>query len=109
MLSLTIKKQFTMSTGKVVLGTLAGLAIGAIAGILFAPDKGSATRKQIMDKGDDYVGKLKSKFDEFCQLLTDKVDSTKKEAEDMVQRGKAKMDDARKEVRNVATDISHGV
>ena len=46
-----------MSTGKVVLGTLAGLAIGAIAGILFAPEKGSVTRKQIMDKGDDLVDK----------------------------------------------------
>ena len=40
-----------MSTGKVVLGTIAGLAIGGILGILFAPEKGSVTRKQIMDKG----------------------------------------------------------
>jgi gas vesicle protein len=40
-----------MRTSKVVLGTMAGLAIGAIAGILFAPEKGSTTRKQILDKG----------------------------------------------------------
>ena len=40
-----------MNTGKVVLGTLAGLAFGAIAGILLAPEKGSTTRKQISDKG----------------------------------------------------------
>ncbi len=37
-----------MSTGKVVLGTLAGIAIGAIAGILLAPEKGSTTRRQIL-------------------------------------------------------------
>ena len=60
-----------MSTGKVVLGTMAGLAIGAIAGILFAPEKGSTTRKQIMDKGDDYVDGLKSKYDKFCDSLSD--------------------------------------
>jgi gas vesicle protein len=54
-----------MSTGKVILGTLAGLAIGATAGILFAPEKGSITRRQIRDKSDGYVDKLKSKFDEF--------------------------------------------
>lgn len=53
-----------MSTSKLVLGTLAGLAIGGIAGILFAPAKGSTTRKQIKDKGDDYVDKVKAKYDE---------------------------------------------
>ncbi len=94
-----------MSTGKVVLGTLAGLAIGAIAGILFAPEKGSTTRKQILDKGDDYVDKLKSKFDEFFQTLTHKVEGAKKDVEDLAQRGKDKLDDAKKEVRNAASEV----
>ena len=61
-----------MSTGKVVLGTLAGLAIGAIAGILFAPEKGSTTRKQIMDKDDDYLDEIKSKFDGLCDYFSKK-------------------------------------
>lgn len=52
-----------MSKGKIVLGTLAGLAVGAIAGILFAPGKGSKTRRRIMEKGNDYIDELKSKFD----------------------------------------------
>lgn len=94
-----------MSTGKVVLGTLAGLAIGAIAGILFAPEKGSTTRKQIMDKGDDYVDKFKSKFDEFLQSLSNKVETTKRDAEDLAQKGKAKFDEVRKDVKNVASDV----
>jgi gas vesicle protein len=51
-----------MSTGKVVLGTLAGLAIGATAGVLFAPEKGSKTRKKIMDKANDYADKLKPSY-----------------------------------------------
>jgi len=93
-----------MSTGKVVLGTLTGLAIGAIGGILLAPEKGSTTRKQIMDKGDDYVGKLKSKFDEFRDSLTEKFESTKKDAENIAEKGKAKYDDAKKDV---AADINH--
>ena len=68
-----------MSTGKVVLGTLAGLAIGAIAGILLAPEKGSTTRRQIMDKGDDYADELKAKYEEFRDTLTEKFESTKKQ------------------------------
>lgn len=39
-----------MSTGKLVSGLLAGLAVGSILGILFAPEKGSETRNKISDK-----------------------------------------------------------
>ena len=44
-----------MNTGKVLLSVLAGAAIGASLGILFAPDKGSSTRKKISVKKDEYV------------------------------------------------------
>lgn len=96
-----------MSTGKVVLGTLAGLAIGAIAGILFAPEKGSTTRKQIMDKGDDYLDELKSKLDEISNSLTSKLVSTKNDAERLVDNGKDKYDDAKKETKNTASSLVH--
>lgn len=51
-----------MSTGKIILGALAGLAVGALIGILFAPDKGAETRKKIIHKGEDYVDNLKEKI-----------------------------------------------
>ena len=44
-----------MNTGKVLLGVLAGVAAGALVGILFAPAKGSRTRKRIYKKGEDYA------------------------------------------------------
>ena len=94
-----------MSKGNVVLGTLAGLAIGAIAGILFAPAKGSITRKQIMNKGDDYVEDLKSKVDELSDSLTDKFESTKKDVENLVEKAKAKYDDAKNDVTNAAANL----
>lgn len=96
-----------MSTGKIVLGTLAGLAIGAIAGILFAPEKGSTTRKQIMDKGDDYVDELKSKFDDFVDSINEKFETTKKDAEEFADKGKAKYEDAKKDVKNAAMDFKN--
>ena len=98
-----------MSTGKVVLGTLAGLAIGAIAGILFAPEKGSVTRKQIMDKGDDLVDELKAKYDDFCDSLAQKFESTKKDAEELAETGRLKYENAKREVKNAASEIKHSV
>lgn len=53
-----------MSKGKIILGTMAGLAIGAAAGILFAPGKGSKTRRKIIKKGKDYIHGLKTRVDE---------------------------------------------
>jgi gas vesicle protein len=102
-----LKQNSNMRTGKVVLGTLAGLAIGATAGILFAPKKGSKTRKQIIDKGEDYVDELKSGFDKIFDSLTEKFKSTKKDAEGLVDKGKAKYDDAKKDVKNAAENFKH--
>ena len=39
-----------MKQGQIVLGVLAGIAAGAVLGILFAPDKGTITRKKILCK-----------------------------------------------------------
>lgn len=92
-----------MSTGKVVLGTMAGLAVGAILGVLFAPEKGSVTRRQIMDKGNDYADELKSKYKEFADSLSEKFLSAKDSAEEFAENGKAKYDEVKKEVSTAAS------
>jgi gas vesicle protein len=58
-----------MSSGKVLLGVLVGVAAGALLGILFAPDKGQNTRKNITRKGEDFADGLKEKFDAFQSKL----------------------------------------
>lgn len=48
-----------LSTGLVAL--LAGVGIGAVAGILFAPEKGSVLRKRLHDRHTEGVDELKRK------------------------------------------------
>ncbi|MBK9256974.1 MAG: YtxH domain-containing protein [Saprospiraceae bacterium] len=97
-----------MSTRKVIFGALAGLATGAIAGVLFAPEKGAVSRKQIIDKGDDYVGKVKSKFNDFSGSVTGKMNGIQNSAEGLVDKGKEKYDETKKDVRSAVTSFRHG-
>ena len=77
-----------MSTGKVLLGVLAGVAVGATLGILFAPDKGSATRKKISQKGDDYADEIGAKFNAFIESMTNKFENMQAEAGEVVDHAK---------------------
>lgn len=72
-----------MDTKKVVLGVLASFAVGAAMGILFAPDKGSNTRKNISRKGEDLADelndKIEEKFDKLADVILGKTRSSRKE------------------------------
>jgi len=95
-----------MSTGKVILGTTAGLAVGAILGILFAPAKGSETRQQIMDKGNDYADDLKSKYNEFSDTMKEKLENAKQSAQNFAENGKAKFEELKNDVKNDVNDTA---
>jgi gas vesicle protein len=87
-------KTKIMSSGKVLLGILAGVAVGATLGILFAPDKGSSTRKKISKKGDAYADELGEKFNEFVGGVKEKFETIKDEATRMGRNGKVKVEEA---------------
>ena len=61
-----------MNSGKVILGALAGLADGALIGVLFAPDKGSDSRHKIVKKGEDYLDSVKNKFNSLLDTISGK-------------------------------------
>jgi gas vesicle protein len=70
-----------MNSGKMILGILAGAAAGALLGVLFAPEKGSETRRKISQKGKDLVDEVKHKYDDFVKGVNEKFNSVKQEAE----------------------------
>jgi gas vesicle protein len=49
---------------KLALALLGGVALGAVLGVLFAPDKGSVTRKRFAEQANKSGDKLKDKIRE---------------------------------------------
>ena len=88
-----------MSSGKVVLALLAGVAAGAVLGILFAPDKGSETRKKLSGEGDDLKESMKEKFNQFLDDISEKYENVKEEDADPADKGKTVKDEADKKAK----------
>lgn len=79
-----------MKTTNMILGVLGGVAIGAIAGILFAPAKGTKTRKRIIKKGNDYTKDLKTKFSDLYDGVTTKYENIMDDAKEFATDHKQK-------------------
>lgn len=48
--------------GKLVVGLLIGVAVGGALGMLFAPNKGSVTRRKIMSRGEEMKESVEEKY-----------------------------------------------
>ena len=79
-----------MSTKKLLIGVLAGVATGAVLGILFAPDKGSSTRKRFKRKSYDYTDELEAKFNELIDNITEQFQTVVEEVNQMSEDGTLK-------------------
>lgn len=75
-----------MRSGKLVLGLLAGVATGALAGILFAPEKGSKTRGKIAKKGEDYTEKMKGKLNNLFETANQRFEKVKGDVTDFTEK-----------------------
>lgn len=100
-----------MNSGKILLGVLAGVAIGAMAGILLAPDKGSVTRKKILKKSDEYADALRDKFNEYMDTVSDKIgavggegyaDSINEKFEEFLESISEKFEEVKEDVSDYA-------
>lgn len=87
-------------TKKVIGALLIGTAIGAAIGILFAPAKGSETRKTIADKSGDLAGSLKDKFNEFIEGFSNEASAVKDKVKSKLEDGANHVKDELKSKQN---------
>ncbi|MBD2753333.1 YtxH domain-containing protein [Spirosoma validum] len=75
-------------------GVLVGLAVGAVVGILLAPESGQKTRKRISSESDsffkDLQDQLQSGLDSIKSQYNDYVDAAAGKTEELVSQAKKK-------------------
>ena len=77
-----------MSAKKLMIGVLAGTALGAVLGILYAPDKGSVTRRRFSKRSYDYSDELEAKFNDLIESITEQFQAVVEEVNQMAEKGK---------------------
>ncbi len=87
-------------SSKILVGFLAGAAVGALAGILFAPDAGTNTRKKIASKSGDITDSVKNSFNDFIDGVKHTYAGAKDDVEQFGDSAKAKMGAAKNEVKS---------
>ncbi len=84
-------------SGSVLLALLMGAAIGAGVGILYAPDKGSKTRKKLKEKAANAENEIFERISKAKADLSDsmnaKKDKFEKRLEEIVSNAKQKSDE----------------
>ena len=102
-----------MSSSKVLLGFLAGAAVGSILGILYAPEHGVETRRKLLESGNDLTDSLKSKANDFVgsmkdtyqdmkDTVADTYQDAKSKTQDLADKGAAKLNTFKGEAKNEA-------
>ena len=87
-----------MSAKNVLASLATGVAVGAALGVLFAPDKGSVTRRKIVRTGNSYANGLDQKFDEFIGNVKEQFESVKEEASRMIAEAQNHLEAAESDV-----------
>ena len=77
------------NTGKLIGALIVGAAIGGALGILFAPHKGSETRRRILAQGEDLTDGMKEKFNDFLEEIKKEVETVKEKASEFMENGRA--------------------
>jgi gas vesicle protein len=90
-----------MKDKNLIIGLLGGVAVGAVLGVLFAPAKGSETRKKITDKSHDLKDSLKDTACRISDKISQTVSSLKNETQDVIADAKEILHEEKANLDNI--------
>lgn len=76
-------------------GFLLGAIVGGILGVLFAPNKGSETRKQIANSRDHFTNSVKDQYGNLVDMINTEISDVKHKANEALDYGLAKAEKAK--------------
>ena len=87
------KKNDQLQKDKLILVAISSALGGALLGILFAPDKGKNTRKNLAKNADKYLKEIKKSSEELSQQLKNSTDSLLRKTNNTVRNLKEDIED----------------
>ncbi len=92
-----------MSNSNGLTGFLAGAAVGVIVGILFAPDKGSNTRKKIANKTGEITDSMRDSLDNLIDGVKETFSGAREEIEKLSKKEKININTLKNEVKKTVS------
>jgi len=86
-----------MTTEKLLTCMITGFAAGAVVGILFAPDKGTETRRKISQKTTNFSDAIVNGLNSFTEAISNKYESIKEDTAELMDKGKDKLQNLKEE------------
>lgn len=94
-----IERSDTMSSKKVMIGAVVGVAAGAVLGLLFAPAKGSMMRQRMARKVTESAEDVQESLSEYVDAAAEEYGSIKQGAVEFVDKAKKKAATATEKLR----------